>query len=371
MDRDFTIRFNSLPFKPEKCQVIYVENEFDEAANRFINENYEEICQLFNNYEMEFIYLPKLVFDEAMKKKLYYYAPYIPASFFDHQLPSNTLLDYMARPENRSKIQPSVLFHFEKSKGRWTFGGKVLAIDKYLLELYPALTFVSEIVVAKGKVEDSEKKTQPIKPIRLSYKRKIKEEPTICQEPSLFTDCCQNISTVEKEREEEEEKVNQILGELKDKVRELRLSGVSLMAIHNMIDQQEPLSRVVITPDYRIFLPDYNNIEIEMGALPKSVYFLFLRYPKGIIIKHLADYRGELYKIYKQLRPETDEMTLEATIAKVTDPLRNAMNENLARIRKAFVEKFDERLARNYIITGDKGSEYLIPLDRKLIEWKD
>lgn len=162
-----------------------------------------------------------------------------------------------------------------------------------------------------------------------------------------------------------------VLRELRMTVQKLRLEGVSLMAIHKFIDKQEPLSRMTITPDYRIFLPDYNNMEIEMGTLPKAIYFLYLRYPEGIVYKHMPDYFSELLNIYKQLRPNTDEARLNLTITKVVNPLGNALNENLARIRKAFVEKFDEHLANNYIITGERGSQYSIPLDRDLITWEE
>ncbi|MGM9691717.1 MAG: hypothetical protein ACI3X6_00745, partial [Alloprevotella sp.] len=162
-----------------------------------------------------------------------------------------------------------------------------------------------------------------------------------------------------------------ILRELRMTVQRLRLEGVSLMAIHEFIDKQEPLSRMIISPDYRIFLPDYNNMEIEMGALPKAIYFLYLRYPEGIVYKHMPDYFSELLGIYRQLRPNTDEARLNLTVTKVVNPLGNALNENLARIRKAFVEKFDEHLANNYIISGERGAAYSIPLDRDLITWEE
>ena len=125
---------------------------------------------------------------------------------------------------------------------------------------------------------------------------------------------------------------------------------------------------MTITPDHRIFLPDYNNMEIEMGALPKAVYFLYLRHPEGIICKHMQDYYNELLDIYTHLRPNTDKARLILTITKVVNPLGNALNENIARVRKAFVEKFDEHLANNYIITGERGERYAIPLDRALVE---
>ena len=36
----FKIEFNQLPFQPAKQQVIYIENEYNEKINRFIQTNY-------------------------------------------------------------------------------------------------------------------------------------------------------------------------------------------------------------------------------------------------------------------------------------------------------------------------------------------
>jgi len=50
------------------------------------------------------------------------------------------------------------------------------------------------------------------------------------------------------------------------------------------------------------------------------------------------------FSTYKQLRPNTDEARLNLTITKVVKPLGYALNDNIARIRKMFVEKYDEYL---------------------------
>ena len=169
----------------------------------------------------------------------------------------------------------------------------------------------------------------------------------------------------------EQDDTEDIVKHLEEAVRKLRQLGMPLKTIHTMIDLYEPLSKVVINADNRIFLPDYNNIEIEMGALPKALYFLFLRYPEGLVFKQLIDHEKELLNIYKELRPSTDETTLQTSIQKIVDPFGNAINENVARIRKAFVEKFDERLAKNYIISGEKGGTYKIPLNRDMVIWEE
>ena len=63
---------------------------------------------------------------------------------------------------------------------------------------------------------------------------------------------------------------------------------MSLVAIIELIIKGEPLSRLFVTTDNRLFLPEYNNIEIELTPKFKAVYFLFLNHPEGIILKNLA-----------------------------------------------------------------------------------
>ena len=42
---------------------------------------------------------------------------------------------------------------------------------------------------------------------------------------------------------------------------------------------------------------DYNDMEIEMGAFLKAIYFLYIRYSERIIYKHMQDYYNELLNI--------------------------------------------------------------------------
>lgn len=184
--------------------------------------------------------------------------------------------------------------------------------------------------------------------------------------------------SIAKQQQEEDyrnhcsERRTQALLQMLDRTIEaLQLSGMSVEALHEFVDKRQTVSRLVITEDYRIFLPEYNNMEIVMSALPKALFFLFLRYPEGIVLKELQDHNAELYNIYRQLRPHSDEVRVALTVTNLVNPLSNAINENMARIRKAFVEKFDEHLAKHYIITGRPGEAYAIPLDRSLVEWKE
>ena len=151
---------------------------------------------------------------------------------------------------------------------------------------------------------------------------------------------------------------------------ELRKRGVWEMVVNRMFHPTHQLSRVLIRNN-RIYLPDYNNLEIKMTPMAKSVYFLFLRHPEGIVFKDLPDYRNELRDIYNSLSCFDDKNRMEKSIEDVTNPMKNSINENASRIRKAFVEQFDDSLAQNYYITGGRGEAKKITLPRQLVTWEN
>ena len=161
-----------------------------------------------------------------------------------------------------------------------------------------------------------------------------------------------------------------LLKEFLQNVYALRCHGVSTMFLHGMIDKNERLSRMLITKDLRIFLPDYDNMEIKMPALCKTVFFFFLRHPEGIRFKDLPEHYPELLQIYLEMHPKGGRAKQEQSISDIVDPCSNSINEKCARIRAAFVANFDDRLARNYYVTGKSGEAKRILLDESLIIWE-
>ena len=165
-----------------------------------------------------------------------------------------------------------------------------------------------------------------------------------------------------------------MIKEVKDKINKLRLNGVSEWIIQQLALPQDKLSRLVITKDFRIFLPDYNYMEIKMEPIVKSVFLLFLENEEGIPFKCLSDYRERLTTIYNKVKEYTNDGTrLSAdrvwqTIYNLTNPLSNSINEKCTRIKEAFLSQFDEHLANYYYITGKRGEAKKIALPRKLIE---
>src|SRR5574344_757397 len=158
-----------------------------------------------------------------------------------------------------------------------------------------------------------------------------------------------------------------LMVEIRKKIDILRSKGIEETVIKNLFGAPDQLSRLHITSDNRIFLPDYHNMEIKMKPLPKAVFFLFLNHPEGIIFKDLPDYREELTAIYSRLSAREDNEAVLKSIEDVTDPMNNSINEKCARIREAFISQFDESLACNYFITGSRGNPKKISLSRDMI----
>ena len=161
-----------------------------------------------------------------------------------------------------------------------------------------------------------------------------------------------------------------LLDDLEVRIQKIRNRGMNEWTFRQLFKTKSQLSSMTITKDHRIILPDYNNIEVKMEPLVKAVYFLFLKHPEGIVFKELADYREELLKVYKSLKPMGISKRTIQSIEDVTNPLMNSINEKCARIRAAFVKEFDESLAKNYYIIGDRGEPKKISLPRDLVVWE-
>lgn len=160
-----------------------------------------------------------------------------------------------------------------------------------------------------------------------------------------------------------------MMSEIVERVKELRQRGITEAIISSLFKREISLSRLHITADFKIILPDYNNIEIHLTPLPKAVFFLFLRHPEGILFKNLPDYRDELLDIYSQLTGRKCDREIKQSIKDVTDPTKNSINEKCARIKEAFVSQFHDDVAKHYFVTGNRGEPKKITLPRDLVDW--
>lgn len=102
----------------------------------------------------------------------------------------------------------------------------------------------------------------------------------------------------------------------------------------------------------------------------KTVFILFLRHPEGIYFKEPDDYRGELFDIYSSITGRSDTKAIMQSIEKLTDPYDNSINEKCARIKMAFMSKFNDEIARWYYVDGKKVEKKTILLPRSQVTWE-
>lgn len=162
-----------------------------------------------------------------------------------------------------------------------------------------------------------------------------------------------------------DEESRQLLQEVREKLNALRMKGFDSLLLSKILSQPVRLSRICVTSNYKILLPDYNK-EVQMKPLPKTVYFLFLCHPEGIRFKELANYREELQHIYLRITHRTSDEKISKSLDDLCDPTNNSINEKCARIREAFLSVIDDDIARHYYITGGRGEAKRIGLAQEL-----
>jgi hypothetical protein len=329
-----------MPFIPNGRQIIYIENSYDPFYNQYICENLSELKEYFATRGYEFCYLPSI--GKIINADAHYYSPTFDGTVSNDSsnMKSDLLIPYLV---DAPEIKPGLIRYLRKEEGD--------SPDKDTFR-FSYFTFLPP-----SEVSMEQQITTYISLIGFHGTREM-----YCLKPN---------SPDEKADNDFSSDIKQLMDEVSERVEKLRLHGVSELVLKNLLQPEKKLSRLIITKSSQIFLPDYNNMEIQMTPLPKAVFFLFLRHPEGILFKNLVDYRDELTRIYGHLTGRQDMKAVEKSICDITDPTQNSINEKCARIREAFVRNFDDHLAQNYYVTGNRGEAKTIILPRDLVEWQD
>ncbi len=339
---------------------IYIENEYHEKMNRYLKRwGWWLRRRLFGKYEygyIELCYIPSLTKKIKNKKRLQYQYPFISKEVIDRipDIKTSDLLDYLEDPDDARFLKPGFLFYKgEKDNG----------ITVY--EYYPLAGLNNKVLSYKVQIAEILKSHKENAETNREYGgSSIGHHGLYSMGYEKNEDYADNVfDSWDKETQAK-------IFLFKSQIQELQQCGVPIALLESILHQNGKLSKLVITKKYEVLLPDYNNMIIKMEPLVKAIFLLFLKHPEGIIFKHLPDYRRELIDIYKNLRPLGLNNRSLQSIEDVTNPCLNSINEKCARIRSAFISKFDEHLAMNYFITGDRGEAKKITLPRDMVVWE-
>lgn len=333
-------------------ELIYVASEED----RILTELFEKSPEVFEGWGQmigyHVIYLPLLLKRLKNAEVLQYRAPYLTnVEIASTNLKNDFLLQYLNNPSDKMHIKHGLIRTEDIHRGG---DGKDKAINRF----YPLTSNSSEPIA-----DQLHRIGKQISIEQQQHDRLIESYDDWGDVVSGGADDGFNSQLAE-------ENIDDLIEEVKERILKLRQRGISQYILEQLIHPDDRLSKMVITKDYRIILPDYNNMEIKMEPLVKAVYLLFLAHPEGILFKRLPDYREELTRLYVKLRPTGLTDRVLRSIEDVTNPVLNSINEKCARIRGAFVGQFDDHIARHYYIDGLRGEPKKISLPRDLVVWE-
>jgi hypothetical protein len=122
----------------------------------------------------------------------------------------------------------------------------------------------------------------------------------------------------------------------------------------------------------KIVLPEYDEMEIRMPAMCRTIYILFMKHrvqsSSGIILKNIDEYRDEIIDIYSMVKPGANEARVEESVNNLCDPFSEALNQTISRANRCIRNVItDKELAKQYIISGSRGKEYSIDLAPELM----
>ena len=349
---------NSFEFKLQgklgPKELVYVASEEDKELNDLL----ETKPEVFEGWGLmmgfHIIYLPLLMKRLQEKRVLQYRAPYLSETEVKSALVGNDfLLRYLENPADRGKMKHGFIRTENIHRGD---DGK----DKATNRFYP-LSSKSGVPIADQLHNISK---------QIAAEDSQKKLPGVSSDEWGEGDSSDSPADTQFNSQKGGENIEDLMEEVRERIAKLRQRGIAEYLLEQLIHPDNRLSRMVITKDYRIILPDYNDMEIKMEPLVKAVYLLFLKHPEGIMFKCLPDYREELARIYSDLRPAGLTDKALQSIEDVTNPLLNSINEKCARIRGAFVGQFDDYIAKSYYIDGFRGEAKKVSLPRDLIVWE-
>lgn len=321
-------------------QVIYYEGNYSVKINDYILRHYDEICNKLKEENITFVYIPKLL------NNLQDAIAYLHPDAWGLALNTYSAEDFYREFSDGIAKKPSddpmlIVPDFFKNAGYSTeeLDGGNVGCHAFLLNYIEEEQF--DFVFQKHLDEIIRMNI-----VRYSLAKSDKEED--------YADYAS---------------INDIAKEIQARINQLYAMGVSEYAIRQIVSLPEPkLSPLTITDDFRIILPDYNNMEITMPTLSKVLFFFYLRHHEGVLFKHLRDHKDELFELYRTISPFEDMEKMERSIEDIIDSTKNSVNEKCSRIKAAFVSQFNDKLAKEYYITGAAGEPKRITLDRKLVE---
>lgn len=357
--------------------VIYFEKELDIPFNLYIRNNFDLVEDQFTTLGLKFIYLPFLTQSIAdINTVLEHYLP----SLKYIQVQDKLLSDYKEKIIGQmtkyaaSGIR-SIILKEEFVPDLMDYSG-VLALVNYqgsansgLLCFDPMSCVIGESDIFRNNEQNKDYALYFNDVI--AYLKQLRAE----EEDVYYLPFCS--PPVGDYTEQLDESAIEVIKTIEAKLSELKDSGQLLFLIpilKDLLEKQSQsinlnsISRLEVNYHNRILLP-YFKKEVELSYLTKAVYFLFLKHPEGINLKHLGNYQKELLSIYTSVSNQLDYDKMVKSVEDVVNLETKAIYTHLSRIKSAYYKIMDESFAQYYIVSGYGEEDRKVLFDTTSIVW--
>ena len=210
-----------------------------------------------------------------------------------------------------------------------------------------------------------------VKSSRRSCWKKISEKlndlmaEDLAPEPDLLKEEKSEVSRIERKRKKALERIkNDIVNYIAQYHEDPKELIAELLRGKVVVGQP---GRLLVNGDMKIVLPEYDELEIEMPAMCRTLYILFMKQRKqgsdGIVLKNMDEHSDEIRSLYFMVKPGASEYHVDKTVDNLCDPLCDSLNQMISRINRCIRNVItDKQLAQQYLISGTRGEEYGIGL---------
>lgn len=325
--------------------VLYFENEISEESDTYIRQNYTDLREQFYNRGRDFFYLPILLenIDLEILPALKSTFPFLSDNF------NNLIIDELKTTRFDYDSILSDFIHFIAYKGDIS-KGCISSNNGYTIVARKNGESIEKFF--EGYIENLNT-NDSYSGVRFYSLKKDSEE-----DDNIKRQTVESLSIInnEIERLRKSGQLAILAPKIYDFLKK-NIEGVIYNNIHPMI----------ISEDYKILIPECNNLEIKLSHLTKAIYLLFLNSSEPINLKELYLYKDSLFKIYKNISNQNSLDKIRETIDELVKENNEEIYVHIARIKKAFLVHFSEFIAFKYYITGEKGKPKQILLEKDMI----
>ncbi len=372
----------NLPFEIQENDIIYVESEYNEEVNRFLQMYYEKICAHFKSRGYRFIYFPRLSGD-LLEEILNTQYPDCDQSLLKQvSLKSTFMLQFLLEEDRKYYFGPSFICsampNFDISVEPHSKDSYYMA-HLYTVADYDVIYNSDNLSTLLDTIEEELEFERTIPEMMDDYLDLSMPDYEIVYEDKNIVESETDIYEVLKK--ERSSKIKGLIKDINEKIKELNQCDddctIYSYFLRREIRPFTVVSDILVRKDCRIELPD-NHICMDFSAQMKALYLLYLNHPEGINYLNVKECKDELLQWYRWCNPKDPNEAIIDKLFEVKKNERHPIVSLISRIKSVLKDNLGDYLCEKYCITNEgngfyriNASDYKVTFERKYHFKKD